>query len=215
MVIIENMKKKKDDLKFIKSGRDEGRFGLQSYYEPLNAFKAIGDLFGVCNDHGFENISIGIDAFLDKIWERAIIRYADYRQNKITREEWDQTFIDRNTDSFNDYILSFNFFIYDYRTKTYYTSLMEFGDDYMNQLNGRQWDIYEEILENFDLHNFGSIIEGFIKDYEFKCSLELNIDYKFSEDDFDEWFNDYKVEYFDVIFENLLGKSVFKKMTKL
>jgi len=209
------MKRIQDDLKDIKSGRDKGIFGIQSYKDPINAFKAIGNLFGVCNDHGYENISIGIEAFLEKISERAMIRYADYRQDKITREEWEQTFIDRNTNSFNDYLLSFNFFIYDYRTKTYYTSLMEFGDDYMNQLNGRQWDIYEEILENFDLHNFGSVIEGFIKDYEFKCSLELKVDYKFSEYDFDEWFDEYKIEYFDVIFEQLLGKSVYKKMIKL
>lgn len=205
----------KDDLKFIKSRNDKGIFGIQKYYEPQNAFNAIGNLFGVCNVHGYGNISIGVHAFLDKIWERSLIRYADYRQNKITREEWEQTFIDRDTDSFNDYLLSFNFFIYDYRTKTYYTSLMEFGDDYMNQLDGRQWDIYEEILYEFGLYNFGSIIEGFIKDYELKCSVELNTDYRFSEDDFDEWFNDYRVDYFDVIFEQLLGKTVYKKLTKL
>ena len=55
-------------------------------------------------------------------------------------------------DDINDHLLDFNFLLYSEKSKSFYTSRMEFKDDFVYMWSHSQWDIFEELrsLYSFD-----------------------------------------------------------------
>lgn len=68
----------------------------------------------------------------------------------------------------SDYLLDWNFFLYSSRNQKYYTSLMEFKNNFCHHWSERQWGIYKELYQTY---RFDNLIDGAFEFIEEHCYL--------------------------------------------
>ena len=138
-----------------KEFEDERYFGIQKFTEPMEAFKVMEGRWGESGmDTQTDLLILTDETFRKAILIRAIEKYAEYKNGKISWEECSKALGTGNEVS--DYLLDFDFFLYSKLTKNYYTCRMSFKDDHVTQWNDRQWEYYEELSE---FYSFDMIIE--------------------------------------------------------
>lgn len=130
---------------------DEKHYGIQSFDTFEEAFDNIKDGYGERYDDS--NIVIVDDEmFTEYIAERIDWLIEDYAFEDC-----------KNKALCTDYLLDFNFFLYSKRNNKFYTSLMEFKDDAMHMWSKRQWGIFQELKESYNLED---LVERVLSDYE-------------------------------------------------
>lgn len=160
-----------ENARHIKTNKSENYYGIQSYDNPADAFDNMSQLWGECAPEGETNLVIGEKEFFDQIYDRVVLKYAEYKNGKITKDEVTAA-LNLNPEYTTNYLLDFNFFIHCNRTKTFYTSRMEFKDDNVHIWSDEQWGIYFEIIESFNLNKYIPLIIRHIEDYMKKKNIK-------------------------------------------
>jgi len=158
--------------KHVKMDKSEKYYGIQSYDNPVDAFETMDQLWGECAAERETNLVLGEKEFFDQIYDRVVLKYAEYKNGKITKDEV-QAALNMSPKCTTDYLLDFNFFFYCNRTKTFYTSRMEFKDDNVHVWNDDQWHIYYEIIEAYQLNKYIALIVRHIEDYMKKEGIKI------------------------------------------
>lgn len=165
--------KTREEILSHRSEKDEYTFGIQRFDNPEDAFNVMDDSY---DPYDGRTVVIGKDKFLDAVFEKTYEVYGKY----LTGEYSDDRFraaLGVNDEYTSDDLLDFNFFFYCKENNCYYTSLMEFKDDYMSVLSDRQWEIFYEIYGTLNLRDYVTGIINLIneklaeKDDEFKDEM--------------------------------------------
>jgi len=153
-----------------KEFEEERFFGIQKFSTPEEAFKVLEGKWGT-------------DAFKKAILIRAVEKYFEYKNGKITWEKCSQA-LDLS-ENVTDYLLDFDFFLYSKFTKCYYTCRMTMKDDLVCMWNKRQWGYYNELSElySFDLlvEKAMSLVDSLYEDG--KKPTREEIDWLYNEED--------------------------------
>lgn len=142
--------KTKEEILAHRSEKDEYTFGIQKFTNPVDAFNVMGDSY---DPYDGRTVVIGKDKFLDTVFERIYETYGKYLTGEYSEDKF-RAALGVNDEYTSDDLLDFNFFFYCEENDCYYTSLMEFKDDYMSVLSDRQWDIFFEIYDTFNLRDY-------------------------------------------------------------
>ena len=133
----------------------ERYFGIQKFSDPYEAFKVMDGNWGKNAEETQSALLVTTDeSFRKTIQVRAIEKYVEYKEGKITWEECSRAL--GIAEKVTDYLLDFDFFLYSKDTKSYYTCRMSFKDDYVYLWNERQWGYYKEL---YDLYSFDLIVD--------------------------------------------------------
>lgn len=171
--------------------RSEYTFGIQKFKRAEKAFENMNDDWGERNTDGFAHLVVGEEAFIKQIYFRVVERYYEYKTDKKNRETFEVSMgWDKRV---SDYLLTFNFFFYSKRNKCYYTSMMEFGDDFMSVLSDRQWEIFFEIFDRYRLKYFTKAVVEMLDQEVANNYGKEPIDEGF----YDMAYNDWLVDHFD------------------
>lgn len=129
-----------------KEFEEERFFGIQKFSTPEEAFKVLEGKWGTDALDMQEKFLVATDeTFKKAILIRAVEKYLEYKDGKITWEECSQA-LDLS-EKVTDYLLDFDFFLYSKFTKCYYTCRMTMKDDLVYMWNKRQWGYYNELSE--------------------------------------------------------------------
>lgn len=188
------------DLVENRSYKDEHTFGIQKFRSSKEAFDVMDEDWGERNPYGFSHLVVGKESFLQQVYNRIADRYYEYKTGKVDEEKFKRSM---GWDKYvSDYLLSFNFFFYSTENRCYYTSMMEFGDDFNSVLSKRQWKIYFEIFDTYRL-------SALCKEVVDMLDREVKADY--GEEPLDDGFFDLSwncfVDFYDGIREKVYGKE--------
>lgn len=137
-----------------RSEKDEYTFGIQKFDNAKDAFDVMDNEWGEMWGHkGFTEIRIGNNAFLDQVYYRVVELFERWLEGEYSEEKF-LACLGFNDEYTTDELLNFNFFLYNEENDCYYTSMMEFGDDYNSVLSDRQWKIFYEIYYNYHLNDY-------------------------------------------------------------
>ncbi len=132
---------------------DQYHWGIQKFKNAQDAFNNMSQEWGE-NIMRFEHLTILTDESFEKIIKsRALDVFGEHKWGKIDHEQLNNS-IGRGKYR-NDRLLDFNFFLYSQRSDSYYTSIMEFKDDFVFLWSKRQWKIAKEL---WNLYSFDSLI---------------------------------------------------------
>lgn len=194
---VEELDKMETDLDKIINGILEEPYeyyGIQLFDNSKEAFSVMDDVWGEKGLDCYSKIVIGEQAFLEEIFDRVVYRYADFINGKISEEELNLDLGQVNGKS-TQYLLDFNYFVYDTNNDVYLTSRMGFKDDFESEWSYKQWDIYFYIINTYDLINFVKFALIHIKNF-----IEKDGGYDRIEDpEYTMLFNNCKVEFFERI----------------
>lgn len=145
-------------------------YGIQKFTSPSEAFKTIRGQWTDDNLACESNIVIMDDeTFPHEIFCRAFLKYSEYKLGQITKYECDKA-LGKRADNITDYLLDFNFFLYSGLNGCFYTSRMEYKDDFVYMWNERQWDIYYELSQLYSFDKLVKDAQTFWKEHDFEIS---------------------------------------------
>lgn len=189
--------KTREEILSHRSEKDEYTFGIQKVKTATEAFDIMDNEWGEMQSYGYSELRIGKNAFLDNIYYRTSEIYTKYLTGEYTEDKF-KAALGLNDEYTIDELLEFNFFLYNEENNCYYTSMMEFGDDYLSVLSDRQWEIFYEIYDVYRLKDYVTgiinlLTERFAEEDEgFKDGMRAwdSPDY-YGDDIYNEWFADY------------------------
>ena len=133
---------------------DNRTYGIQAFDTPEEAF---GLMAFHWTDRSYERMFVLNDRqFIKMIGERIITIIVDSILGRVSKEKCKESL--GLSIKVNDYLLDFNFFLYSSTNQRYYTSFMEFKDDFCYLWSERQWSIFEELYQTYcfdKLVNYG------------------------------------------------------------
>ena len=133
---------------------DDRTYGIQAFDTPEEAF---GLMAFHWTDRSYERMFVLNDRqFIKMIGERIIRIVVETMLGRVSKEKCKESL--GLGLKINDYLLDFNFFLYSSNNQRYYTSFMEYKDDFCYLWSERQWDIYVELYETYhfdELVNYG------------------------------------------------------------
>ena len=141
---------------------DDRTYGIQAFDTPEEAF---GLMASSWSNQSAESIQILNDRqFARMIEARVITILVEAMLGKVSKEKCKESLV--MSSKVNDYLLDWNYFLYSSRNQRYYTSLMEFKDDFCYLWSERQWEIYEELYQTY---SFNDLIDSgvlFVKEHQ-------------------------------------------------
>ena len=133
---------------------DDRTYGIQAFAAPEEAF---GLMAFHWTDRSYERMFVLNDRqFIKMIGERIIRIVVETMLGRVSKEKCKESL--GLGLKINDYLLDFNFFLYSSNNQRYYTSFMEFKDDFCYLWSERQWSIFEELYQTYcfdKLVNYG------------------------------------------------------------
>ena len=157
---------------------DDRTYGIQAFDTPEEAF---GLMAFHWTDRSYERMFVLNDRqFIKMISERIIRIVVETMLGRVSKEKCKESL--GLGLKINDYLLDFNFFLYSSNNQRYYTSFMEFKDDFCYLWSERQWSIFEELYQTYcfdKLVNYGlEYIEehSYLIDEYGEDSLEIILD---------------------------------------
>ena len=157
---------------------DDRTYGIQAFDTPEEAF---GLMAFHWTDRSYERMFVLNDRqFIKMIGERIIRIVVETMLGRVSKEKCKESL--GLGLKINDYLLDFNFFLYSSNNQRYYTSFMEFKDDFCYLWSERQWSIFEELYQTYcfdKLVNYGlEYIEehSYLIDEYGEDSLEIILD---------------------------------------
>ena len=154
---------------------DDRTYGIQAFDTPEETF---GLMAFHWTDRSYERMFVLNDRqFIKMIGERIIRIVVDSILGRVSKEKCKESL--GLSIKVNDYILDFNFFLYSSTNQRYYTSFMEYKDDFCYLWSERQWDIYVELYETYHFDELVSQALEFIEERSYlideygEDSLEL------------------------------------------
>ena len=141
---------------------DDRTYGIQAFDTPEEAF---GLMASSWSNQSTESMQILNDRqFARMIEARVITILVEAMLGKVSKEKCKESLV--MSSKVNDYLLDWNYFLYSSRNQRYYTSLMEFKDDFCYLWSERQWEIYEELYQTY---SFNDLIDSgvlFVKEHQ-------------------------------------------------
>lgn len=123
---------------------DQYYWGIQKFRAAKEAFKVMDAAWGENEVDGETHLEILTDnTFEDVIRARAFRILCLHKLGKISKDKLDSSLC--RADDINDHLLDFNFLLYSEKSKSFYTSRMEFKDDLVYLWSKRQWEIFDEL----------------------------------------------------------------------
>ena len=157
---------------------DNRTYGIQAFDTPEEAF---GLMAFHWTDRSCERMFILNDRqFIKMIGERIITIIVESILGRVSKEKCKESL--GLGLKINDYLLDFNFFLYSSNNQRYYTSFMEFKEDFCYLWSEQQWSIFEELYQTYcfdKLVNYGlEFIEehSYLIDEYGEDSLEIILD---------------------------------------
>lgn len=155
-------------------------FGIQKFSNSEEAWDMMSGDWGEQACDSEKNLKILTDdSFKREVLIRAVEKAHEYLVDKsITKEKYMDSLLLSNNNT--DYLLDFNFFYYSNKNCVYYTSRMDFKDDYNHLWGPHQWNIFYELM---NLVNIDSLVQKAISLVEKYQDLDIIInDYIYNED---------------------------------
>ena len=174
---------------------NECYYGIQKFYKPQDAFCTMSDFWGQGMCCGTENLVVGEHHFLERILERITVKLFDCEEKKVSKENCSYALGTSKLKTL-DYLLDFNFFFFSARNQCFYTSRMEFKDDFVYQWNQRQWGYYYEIYSSYHFDKFVKYVREEIKRHKMTLG-KIDRDY---------FWDDYLNGIFQCYVSDLLGE---------
>lgn len=154
---------------------DQYYWGIQKFRAAKEAFEVMDGAWGENEADGETHLEILTDnTFEDVIRARAIRILCLHKLGKISKDKLDSSLC--RAAKINDYLLDFNFFLYSKKSKFYYTSRMEFKDDFVYRWSKRQWEIFDELRHLYLFDALVNEAERFFNIYSSKIVDEDVID---------------------------------------
>lgn len=157
---------------------DDRTYGIQAFDTPEEAF---GLMAFHWTDRNCERMFILNDQqFIRMIGERVITILVDAMLGRVSKDMCKES-IGLGI-KVNDYLLDFNFFLYSSSNRRYYTSFMEYKDNFCYLWSKRQWDIYRELYETYHFDELVNQALEFIEEHSYlideysEDSLEIILD---------------------------------------
>jgi hypothetical protein len=154
---------------------DDRTYGIQAFDTPEEAFGLMASSWSSRSEEGM--VILNDRQFIKMIGERIIRIVVETMLGRVSKEKCKESL--GLGLKINDYLLDFNFFLYSSNNQRYYTSFMEYKDDFCYLWSERQWDIYVELYETYHFDELVSqaleFIEenGYLIDEYGEDSLEL------------------------------------------
>ena len=139
---------------------DDRTYGIQALDTPEEAF---GLMAFHWTDRSYERMFVLNDRqFIKMIGERIIRIVVETMLGRVSKEKCKESL--GLGLKINDYLLDFNFFLYSSNNQRYYTSFMEFKEDFCYLWSERQWSIFEELYETYHFDELVSQALEFIEE---------------------------------------------------
>ena len=129
---------------------EEKIYGIQAFDRPEEAFALLSSNWSVENEANMAIVNG--NQFVRFLGARIIKIIVNMMLGKVSKDQCYESL--GLADKTNDYMLDWNFFLY--HNGRFYTSLMEFKDDFCYLWCDRQWDIFQELYETF---NFDKLVD--------------------------------------------------------
>ena len=157
----------------------DGRtYGIQTFDTPEEAF---GLMAFHWTDRSYERMFVLNDRqFIKMIGERIIRIVVETMLGRVSKEKCKESL--GLGLKINDYLLDFNFFLYSSNNQRYYTSFMEFKDDFCCLWSERQWSLFEELYQTYSFDKLVNYGLKFIEEHSYlideygEDSLEIILD---------------------------------------
>lgn len=160
--------------------KDDNYWGIQKFNTAKGAFNVMDGAWGENEVDGETHLEVLTDiTFEDVIKARAFRILCLHKLGKISKDKLDSSLC--RADDINDYLLDFNFFLYSEKSKSYYTSRMEFKDDFVYMWSDSQWDIFDELRHLYLFDALVNEAERILNDYSSEIVDEDDIDEIISE----------------------------------
>ena len=123
---------------------DQYYWGIQKFNTAKEAFNVMDGAWGENEVDGETHLEVLTDTTFETIIKaRAFRILCLHKLGKISKDKLDSSLC--RADDINDHLLDFNFLLYSEKSKSYYTSRMEFKDDFVYRWSKRQWKIFDEL----------------------------------------------------------------------
>lgn len=124
---------------------DDRTYGIQAFDTPEEAFGLMSSSWSSRSEEGM--VILNDRQFVRTIGERIIRIVVETMLGRVSKEKCKESL--GLGIKVNDYLLDFNFFLYSSTNQRYYTSFMEFKDDFCYLWSERQWSIFEELYQTY------------------------------------------------------------------
>ena len=157
----------------------DGRtYGIQTFDTPEEAFGLMASHWSSRSEE--DMVILNDRQFVRTIGERIIRIVVETMLGRVSKEKCKES-IGLGI-KVNDYLLDFNFFLYSSSNRRYYTSFMEYKDNFCYLWSKRQWDIYRELYETYHFDELVNQALEFIEEHSYlidefsEDSLEIILD---------------------------------------
>ncbi len=133
---------------------DDRTYGIQTFDTPEEAFGLMASSWSSRSEEGM--VILNDRQFVRTIGERIIRIVVETMLGRVSKEKCKESL--GLGLKINDYLLDFNFFLYSSNNQRYYTSFMEFKEDFCYLWSEQQWSIFEELYQTYcfdKLVNYG------------------------------------------------------------
>ena len=157
---------------------DDRTYGIQAFDTPEEAFGLMASSWSSRSEEGM--VILNDRQFIKMIGERIITILVDAMLGGVSKEKCKESL--GLGLKINDYLLDFNFFLYSSNNQRYYTSFMEFKDDFCCLWSERQWSIFEELYQTYSFDKLVNYGLKFIEEHSYlideygEDSLEIILD---------------------------------------
>ena len=157
---------------------DDRTYGIQAFDTPEEAFGLMASSWSSRSEEGM--VILNDRQFVRTIGERIIRIVVETMLGRVSKEKCKESL--GLGIKVNDYLLDFNFFLYSSSNRRYYTSFMEYKDNFCYLWSKRQWDIYRELYETYHFDELVNQALEFIEEHSYlidefsEDSLEIILD---------------------------------------
>ena len=157
---------------------DDRTYGIQTFDTPEEAFGLMASHWSSRSEE--DMVILNDRQFVRTIGERIIRIVVETMLGRVSKEKCKES-IGLGI-KVNDYLLDFNFFLYSSSNRRYYTSFMEYKDNFCYLWSKRQWDIYRELYETYHFDDLVNQALEFIEEHSYlidefsEDSLEIILD---------------------------------------
>lgn len=135
--------------------KDDNYWGIQKFNTAKEAFNVMDGGWGENEVDGETHLEVLTDITFETIIKaRAFRIICLHKFGKISKDKLASSLC--RVYNMNDYLLDFNFFLFSEKSGSYYTSRMEFKDDFVYMWSDSQWDIFEELRS---LYSFDALVD--------------------------------------------------------
>ena len=126
---------------------DDRTYGIQAFDTPEEAFGLMASHWSDRSEEGM--VILNDRQFIKIIGERIIRIVVETMLGRVSKEKCKESLGLEN--AINDYLLDWNFFLYSSVNNRYYTSFMEYKADYCHVWCDRQWDLFWELHQTYQV----------------------------------------------------------------